>query len=360
MLHRAPQLFGRELELAVLTRALADSEGGTARVVWIGGEPGIGKSRLAEELAASAATRRATVAWARCVDADAAPPYWPWAEGIRALLRTMTPAELQLPVSCLDRISVLVPDLVNDPATSDRSVALKTASDRYQLFDAVRTLLQRASSRAPLVLILDDLHQADAGSLLLLEFVARELSDSRLLLVVTCRADEISTRLIETMGELARLGLQKVAVMGLGLEETGQLLRHLSGKSCSDNLVREVHARTSGNPFFVTEVAHLQSSDRDVIPDNVRAVLQRRLSRLSDATIQLLTVGSVMGREFDFRIAAAIVQPAHDRDLLSALDEALESLIVEPLPAAGENWYRFRHALVRGAVYESVSPRRRA
>ena len=110
----------------------------------------------------------------------------------------------------------------------------------------------------------------------------------------------------------------------------------------------------------MTEVAHLQSSDRDVIPDNVRAVLQRRLSRLSEATIQLLTVGSVMGREFDFRIAAAIVQPARDPDLLSALDEALERLIVEPMPAAGESWYRFRHALVRDAVYESVSPSRRA
>ena len=104
MLHPASrQLFGRERELAVLIRALADSERGSARLVWIGGEPGIGKTRLAEELAAAAATQRATVAWARCVDADAAPPYWPWAEGIRALLRTVTLEELQLPLSCLKR-----------------------------------------------------------------------------------------------------------------------------------------------------------------------------------------------------------------------------------------------------------------
>jgi predicted ATPase len=170
------QLFGRDRELAVLLRALADSEGGRARVVWIGGEPGIGKTRLAEELAA-AASGRATVAWGRCVDADAAPPYWPWAEAIRALLRTITLEELALTVSCLERIGALVPDLVRHPATTARPAALQTASDRYQLFDAVRTLFQRASSRAPLVVILDDLHQADAGSLLLLEFVARELSE---------------------------------------------------------------------------------------------------------------------------------------------------------------------------------------
>jgi DNA-binding CsgD family transcriptional regulator/tetratricopeptide (TPR) repeat protein len=194
----------------------------------------------------------------------------------------------------------------------------------------------------------------------LLEFVARELFDSRLLVVCTYRADEISKRLMETIGELARVGLQTVVLTGLDLSETAQLLTHLSGNSCSDELVRQVHARTSGNPFFVTEVAHLQPSDPDVIPDNVRAVLQRRLSRLSETTIQLLTVGSVMGREFDFRLAAAIVLPARDAELLSGLDEALERLIVEPMPAAGESWYRFRHALVRDAVYESVSPSRRA
>jgi tetratricopeptide (TPR) repeat protein len=360
MLQRASrQLFGRDRELDVLLTALADSERGRARIVWIGGEPGIGKTRLAEELAA-AATKRATVAWARCVDADTAPPYWPWAEAIRALLRAITLEELEVPVSCFERLRALVPELVQHPATTGRASALKTASDRYQLFDAVRTLFQRASSPAPVVLVLDDLHQADAGSLLLLEFVARELFDSPVLLVVTYRTDEMSTRLIETMGELARVGLQKVALTGLGLEETGQLLRHVSGHRCADELVRQVYARTSGNPFFVTEVAQLESSHRGDIPDNVRAVLQRRLSRLSEAAIQLLTVGSVMGREFDFRIAATLVADAHDHDLLSALDEALERLIVEPIPAAGENWYRFRHALVRDAVYESVSPSRRA
>ena len=291
-------LFGRKRELDVLIRALADCERGMARIVWIGGEPGIGKTRLAEELAAAAAAERATVAWARCVDAETAPPYWPWAEGIRALLRTVVLEELHLPLSCVERIFAWVPDLIPRPASSTRSAVLTTASDRYQLFDAVRTLLQRASSRALVVMVLDDLHQADPSSLLLLEFVARELSDSRLLLVATYRADEVSRPLMETMGELARVGLQKMVLTGLGLSATGQLLAHLVGRGCSDDLVREVHARTSGNPFFVTEVAHLQSSDRDVIPDNVRAVLQRRLSRLSEATIQLLTVGSVMGREF--------------------------------------------------------------
>jgi predicted ATPase len=141
------QLFGREGELAVLIRALDDSERGRACVVWIGGEPGVGKTRLAEELAAVAATRSATVAWARCVDAETAPPYWPWAEAIRALLQTVTLEELHLPVSCLARLTALVPDVMPRPATSTRSAALTTASDRYQLFDAVRTFQKRRPSR---------------------------------------------------------------------------------------------------------------------------------------------------------------------------------------------------------------------
>jgi DNA-binding CsgD family transcriptional regulator/tetratricopeptide (TPR) repeat protein len=358
--HPSRQLFGRDHELAVLLRALADSEDGQARMVWIGGEAGVGKTRLAEEISAAAAARRVTVAWARCVDADAAPAYWPWAEAIRAILRTMTLEELQLPASCLARLSALVPDLEQRPATADRLATLPTGSDRHQWFDAVRTLLQRAGSRAVLVLVFDDVHQADVGSLLLLEFVARELSASRLLVVCTYRIEDVSNPLMETLGELARVGLQNIVLAGLGLTETGQLLTHVSGSSYPNDLVCRVHARTSGNPFFVSEIAHLHTSDRNAIPDSVRAVLQRRLSRLSAAAMQLLTVASVIGREFDFRSAAAIVQLTAADESLAALDETLERLIVEPMPAAGENWYRFRHELVRDAVYESMSPSRRA
>src|SRR5919108_6293998 len=122
------QLFGREGELAVLIRALDDSERGRARVVGIGGEPGIGKTRLAEELGATAATRRATVAWARCVESDTAPPYWPWAEAIRALLQAVTLEELDLAPSCLARLSALVPDLMPQATTPIQSAALTTAS----------------------------------------------------------------------------------------------------------------------------------------------------------------------------------------------------------------------------------------
>ena len=114
----------------------------------------------------------------------------------------------------------MLPELCDSLPPSQRSVPATTVSDRFHLFDAVRTLLQRASSVAPVVLILEDVHHADRSSLLLLEFLARELRESRLLILVTCREDELSPRLHQTLGELARVGLHSLRLTGLTFEGT--------------------------------------------------------------------------------------------------------------------------------------------
>src|SRR4051812_43410690 len=238
------QLFGREHELAVLGNALAGALRGNGQVVWISGEPGIGKTRLADEIATRASSHGATAVWGRCVDGEGAPPYWPWTECVRALVRTATVPESAVPASALHRLAALVPELGERAAGSARSFPLKTASDRYHLCDGVRTFLQLAASRAPLVLILEDVHQADPSSLLLLEFVARELAGSKLLILATCREGEPSARLVQTIGELARVGLQKLVLSGLALDDTRRLLAHVSRTECSDELARQVHART--------------------------------------------------------------------------------------------------------------------
>ena len=353
-------LLGREHELAVLGSALADALRGSGRVVWISGEPGIGKTSLADEIATRASSHGATAVWGRCVDAEGAPPYWPWTECIRALVRTATVPASAVPALARARLAALVPELGERAARSARSFPLKSASDRYHLCDAVRTFLQLAASRAPLVLILEDVHQADPSSLLLLEFVAHELAGSKLLILVTCREGEVSARLVQTIGELARVGLQKLVLSGLALGDTRRLLAHLSRTEWSDELVRQVHARTSGNPFFVIEIAHLGPSEHEVVPGSVRAAIEQRLSRLSDLTRRMLVVSSVMGREFDFRLVSTMIPDAAERDLLRGLDEALERLIIEPIPGGPESCYQFRHALVRDTLYHGTSPSRRA
>ena len=201
---------------------------------------------------------------------------------------------------------------------------------------------------------------AGRNSLLLLEFIARELTSWNALVVLTCRDDEISPSVRQTFGELARVGVQHLPLTGVGVEHTRHLMAQVSGRECSAELARLVHARTRGNPFFVTEIAHLQSSDGAVIPDTVRAALARRLNRFSDSTNRLLVVGSVMGQAFDFRLVRSVLHDAAEADLLVGLEEALTRRVIEPVPKRGENWYQFRHALIRDALYESASPSRRA
>ena len=121
-----------------------------------------------------------------------------------------------------------------------------------------------------------------------------------------------------------------------------------------------IHVRTAGNPFFVTELAQLQPLNAAAVPENVRSAVRERLSRLADLTRRLLVVASVMGREFEFRVVGAFMAAAGEPALLEALDEALERLVIDPVPTRGENWYQFRHALIRDAVYDGVSPTRRA
>ena len=354
-----PSLVGREDELSLLLRGLEGARRGHGTLVWISGEPGVGKTRLAQEIGAFAAAGGACVLWSRCIEADGAPPYWPWAEIVRAFFRERSRKDFAAIVgSTAGRLAVLVPELQQSgPASPQRP---SRESDRFLLFDAVRTFLQRACCDRPLVLVIDDVHHAGRNSLLLLEFIARELANWKALIVLTCRDDEISLSVRQTFGELARVGVQSLPLTGVGVEDTRHLIAQVSGRECPEELARLVHARTRGNPFFVTEIAHLQLSDGAVIPETVRAALARRLDRFSDCTNRLLVVGSVMGQSFDFRLVGSVLHDVSEADLLVGLEEALCRRVIEPVPKRGENWYQFRHALIRDALYESASPSRRA
>jgi DNA-binding CsgD family transcriptional regulator/tetratricopeptide (TPR) repeat protein len=354
-------MVGREPELSLLLRGLEDARRGHGTLVWISGEPGVGKTRLAQEIGAIAAARGACVLWSRCIEADGAPPYWPWAEIVRAFIRERSREDFAAIVgSTASRLAVLVPEPQKSASASPQLPSRETGSDRFLLFDAVRTFLQRACSDRLLVLVIDDVHHAGRNSLLLLEFIAQELPDWTALVILTCRDDEMSPSVRQTFGELARVGVRSLPLTGIGVEYTRHLIAQVSGRECPRELARLVHARTRGNPFFVTEIAHLQLADGAVIPETVRAALARRLSRFSDCTNRFLVVGSVMGQSFDFRLVGSVLHDVSEADLLVGLEEALCRLVIEPVPKRGENWYQFRHALIRDALYESASPSRRA
>jgi predicted ATPase len=198
---------GRERELAELAAGLDDAVAGRGRVFLLVGEPGIGKSRLAEELAGRARARGALVLVGRCWEAGGAPAYWPWVQSLRAYVRHAEPAALreQLGPGAAE-LAQLLPELRDVFADLPPAAPAESEGARFRLFDSVAAFLKRGAAAQPLVLALDDLHAADEPSLLLLQFVARELAQSRLLIVGACRdVDPTPAHALRaTLAELAR------------------------------------------------------------------------------------------------------------------------------------------------------------
>jgi DNA-binding CsgD family transcriptional regulator/tetratricopeptide (TPR) repeat protein len=353
-------LVGRERQLSVLRSAVDAALRGDGQLVLISGEPGNGKTRLAQEVETIAAAQGMQVLWGRSTDVHGSPPYWPWAEIVRAFAHGRSPDELQALVGTAGSyLALIAPDLFGHVRFDQRASSLQPEVDRFRLLNAVRTFLHRASEVVPLVVMLEDLHRFDQGSLMLLELVGLELRRWRVLVLATYREDELSQPLVQTIGELARVGVRRLGLQGLAMDDTGRLLAGVSGSEAPADVVRLVHERTNGNPFFVTEIGRLHTSDPSIVPDNVRAAIALRLQRLRDTTQRLLVVSALVGREFDFPVVAAALSE-DEGVLLHSLDEALTGLLIEPLPSRGPEWYQFRHALIRDVLCESLSPSRRA
>ena len=332
----------------------------------VAGEPGIGKSRLAEELAGHARKRGVQVLSGRCWEAGGAPAYWPWVQALRRCLREADPAQVGSWVGAeaaelsaiLPELRDLLPDLP-EPRASD------TASARFRLFESVAALLSGAASARPLAVFLDDLHAADASSLLLLLFVAGEVAERPILVVGCYRDTEVGPDLARALAELARTpGTKRVALKGLARSDTDRLLELTAGRALPEDLAARVHDGTGGNPLFAGEVARLladesglEQADRLPVPEGVSEAIGRRLERTSDRCRQALALASVLGREFDLD-ALAKVSALDEDELFTALEEAIDARLVGEIPDAGGR-LRFSHVLIRDALYEGIPPTRR-
>ncbi len=373
---RGSVFVGRERELAALRSALEDAVSGRGRLLVVGGEPGIGKSRLAAELAALAPERGAEVLWGRCWEEGGAPPYWPWVQALRSCVDDLGDEQLQAALgpgaaeiaALVPEVSLRLPDVRAPSASADPQQA------RFRLFDSVAGFLQRASRSRPLVLVVDDLHWADEGSLLLLEFVARELADARVLVIGTYRDIELSRvhPLSKTLSELAReLSFERLVLRGLSDADVARFIEATWSIAPDQALVHALRAQTEGNPFFVGEVVRLLTDEGALqpgalepperwtarVPEGVREAIGRRLERLSGPCNETLTVASVIGREFDlFQLTALIAELSEDQ-LLEALEEALAAHLVDELADAGR--YQFTHALIQRTLADEISRTRR-
>jgi DNA-binding SARP family transcriptional activator len=348
---------GRERELAALVAGLDEAFAGRGRLFLLSGEPGIGKTRLAEELAAHARARGARILIGRCWEAGGAPAYWPWIQALRGHVRD-TDADVlreQLGAGAADLVQ-LMPGL---PELRDVSAADPEGA-RFRLFDACSEFLRRAARGRPIVLVLDDLHAADEPSLLLLRFLARELGSSRLLVLCAYRdVDPVPAgRLAQTLAAIAREPVvTRLSLGGLSESEVAQYVELTA--SDMTPLAIALHEKTDGNPLFVGEIVRLFSVEADlVIPPSARDAIARRLTYVSQECGRLLVLASVLGREFALDVLARLGEIA-DEQLLDTLDEAIAARIVTDVPGAPDR-LRFAHVLIRDTLYDDLPSARRA
>jgi len=376
-MNRHSPFVGRVAELAALEEALAAAILGRGSAVVLSGEPGIGKTRLASELAERAERRGARVLWARCATDAEAPAYWPFAQLLAPLYGDSDLGELALRFGpgAADAFALLgrtppgnghtgASGEAKQPAqrTSRRRATDAPPSSeqlRFRLFHAVTGMLLAAAAGRPLVVVFDDIHAADPGCLQLLVFLARALRSERMLVVATMRAAEARRADVAPLllGSLAREALT-LSVDGWTREEVGAFLAQGRGSSSNAALAETVHRASAGNPFFVGEIATLirPAGGRDgvadaiPIPAHVRQAVLARIAVLPDGVSQALRAAAIVGLSFDTRTAAAVA--ALDiGDAGRALGAAVEAGFLE---RNAESSWSFRHEIARDVLYEEL------
>jgi class 3 adenylate cyclase len=351
---------GREGELQQLRESVDGALGGSGCLLLLVGEPGIGKTRTAEEVATYAQVSGARVYWGRCREDEGAPAYWPWVQAIRGYVRDADPVALAWQMGGGAReIARLVPE-VAERLDIEPADAPESEEARFRLFDAVTSFLVAAARDRPMVLVLDDLHWADEPSLLLLRYASSEIASSGLLIVGTYRDVELGRHhpLARMLGEL---GGVRVPLRGFSVEAISRYIEMTAGTTPAPGLAEAVHDQTEGNPFFVGEVVRLLASEGRLsdpsswegqIPQGVREVVGRRLDRLSASANKGLKVAAVIGREFDVDVLIRVAGMSMD-EMMAGAGEAMAERLVTDL---GGDRFTFSHALVRETLYEEVSP----
>jgi class 3 adenylate cyclase len=363
---------GRERELDEMREALEDTLAGRGHLLLLVGEPGIGKTRTAEELATYARVRGAKVHWGRCHEGEGAPAYWPWTQALRSYVREADPVGLAWELGpSAPEVAQLVPEVRDRLGDVAEPPSLDPEQARFRMFDSVTQFLSNASSSRPLVLVLDDLHWADESSLLLLKYVARHLSDTGLLVLATYRDVELGRHhpLAKTLSELAEIEqTRRITLRGLDHEAIERFIVMTAGIEPPAGLATAVYQQTEGNPFFLGEVVRLLASEQRLeasgtggwelaIPQGVREVVGRRLDRLSDEANQVLAQAAASGREFDLEVLERVAD-CNSAQVRRALDEAVEARVLsESARAPGR--FAFSHALVRETLYAEIPSARR-
>ncbi len=374
------QVFvGRENELSQLKAAFDNALSGEGSLMMVVGEPGIGKTAITEQLATYVTMRGGMTLVGHCYEEGSLSlPYLAFVEAMRTYVLNREENDLRKDMGSGASEVARVVSEVRDKLDVTPREASNPDEDRYRLFQAVTDFLSNAAFVQPLLIVLEDLHDSDKGTLDLLTHIARHITNSRLLIVGTYRDVEVDRThpLSSALAELRRasaFGLLRLR--GLTSDEVQRMLKNIAGRDIAWSLAETVHRQTEGNPLFTQEVIrHLVEEGmigdekdqktssgqmRIVIPEGLRDVIGKRLTGLSPESNQMLAIASVIGREFLVSIVGSISSLDEDQ-LFKALKECANAAVIEERSSKGaEVTYRFAHAFFRQTLYEEmIAPQR--
>jgi tetratricopeptide (TPR) repeat protein/KaiC/GvpD/RAD55 family RecA-like ATPase len=379
---REVQLIDRVEEMGLLREAADRAVNGEGGLVFLHGEAGIGKTRLARELEAYARSRGMQVLYGRCpalFRMDGVPPYVLWQEVIKDYLEVCTPEQLYKVVGFYPvEVCRLVPELKQRLRAVPEAFPLSPEHSRDRLFEAVSQFVTNISRETPLLVILDDLQWTDQSSILLLHYLARGVYRAPLLLLGAYRETDIDDKhpLSSVLAELNRERLlQSVPLKRLSFDDVLEMIRRILEQ---DDVPREfcelVYAKTQGNPFFVEEVTSSLKEEEVIyreknewkikevskieLPETVKSVIKKRLSRLDDESQHVLSLASFVGKDFTFAALSGITGLENDK-LLEIMDGLLKAGFVKHTVIRGEDICSFADIIVRDVVHEEVGPFKR-
>jgi predicted ATPase len=365
---------GREDSLRWLRAQWSDARAESGRLAMIAGDPGIGKTRLASELARAAHADGAAVFLGRCRE-ELLISYQPFVEAVSRYVAAVSPEVLLDQLDAYGgELTRLVPELARRLPDLPDPVGADAEGERFRLFEAASSLVANASRSWPVLLLLEDLHWADKPTALLLTHLVRSVQTERVLVLGTYRETELAEPLTAVLADLRRdRALEQIRLGSLHRGEVATMISAWFGRTPPTHFAHALHRETEGNPFFIEEVlrhlievgvvgetewGRLASFTELGIPDGVREAIERRLATLSPAARRIVTMAAAIGRSFSIEVLEALAELRGER-LLEALEEAAEHRIIEEEPGAPGR-YTFTHALIRETLYASLSGPRRA
>jgi tetratricopeptide (TPR) repeat protein len=366
---RQTDFVGRYREMAELRAGIERVLSGDAQLFLLTGEPGIGKTRIATEIAREGGLRGMRVAWGSGSEATGAPAYWPLIQIARSLVGSMAPSGSRVAISALPPEIAGLLDLRRSLSRIESVPDPERA--RFQLFDAFAQLLRERAQAQPLMLALDDLQDADQTSCLMLRFIAREVREVPLMIVAAYRDSDARHHFPGTgqvLSDLLRVGRQ-IALAGLSSDEVRQVIESSAGRAANRRFIAALHRATGGNPFFVTEVVRTLAASGALadprwrweegisIPLSVRASIRARISAMPAPLADVLSAAAALGYQFELGpLQKVCAKPM--REVVRALGPAEDAGIVHRADGSAMR-YRFSHALIREVLHDDLDPERR-